>query len=262
VDYDFISHYSMTTIKEFASIWHQFTPHLHPMRYLILSLFAILPLLLNAQVECTINHVDPQASTIALEKNKQVGLFHVTSTSEITLDGNKSALSELQPGMHVKLTTTTDPGTIKNLDAFKNTLSTPQSPQSPSKGFTDEPITQTKNITIAAKDKDGFSINNIRKGAVLYIQYVKGQWKEHGGIAQFNPDDPKTPDSSKLAIALPRSDAGPGSVIALVSPNTVKKRFTFTADKDYQSLVLRINAAPSSNPGQVEYKVTLVPAPR
>jgi len=229
------------------------------MRFLIPLLIAMWPISVRAQVECTVNHVDAQASTVSLEKNKQVGIFHVLPTSEILVSGSRASLSDLEPGMHARLTTTNDPGTIKWLEVSKKAATPTPSPKAT--GFTDKPITQSQSVTIAASDADGYRINDVKKGASLSFQYLDGKWKEHGHIAEFNPDDAKTPDNSKLVIALPRTGGGLGSVLATVSPSTAKRRFVFTADKDYAALVLRINAEPSANPGKVEYKVTLVPAP-
>jgi hypothetical protein len=120
------------------------------------------------------------------------------------------------------------------------------------------------NATIAANSPEAFTITGVRQGTKITLQYLKGAWKSWGRIATSQPDDPKTEggDVCRLAIALPVKDGKVGEVIAVVPPNTRKEAFVFEAQKDYPTLILRINSKDTSysgNPGSVDYKVSVQP---
>jgi hypothetical protein len=202
--------------------------------------------------------VDTKAETFTAKLNGQMKTFRVRPSTDVTINGLKATFEELEPGMKVKITSG-DPGTATRLTA--NGLRTRTAPEAHSTlGAPGQPARIVKAL-IAASSPEGFPIGDVRKGTKISLQYLGGKWKEHGVIAEFDPDstDPQFDVINRVAIALPPIDSKPGEVLAIVPGDTVKHPFVFEAEKDYPGLVLRINAPPSGNPGKVQYNVKILP---
>jgi hypothetical protein len=112
-------------------------------------------------------------------------------------------------------------------------------------------------VTIPPNNPDGYKLGPVRKGDVISLQYVSGKWKDHGILAQWNPDEAGSEETSRLAIALPSKGGAPGDTVAVVPPGTVAKPFTYTFPASRDQVVLRIsaNSNNTANPGAVVYQV-------
>ncbi|HKD36838.1 MAG TPA: hypothetical protein VKB78_08550 [Pirellulales bacterium] len=115
------------------------------------------------------------------------------------------------------------------------------------------------NVTIAAKSVAGYDLGPIHASTTIALEYRGGHWKSWGRRATSNPDAEETEggDKCRLVIALPAVDGKPGEMLQMVPSGTAKSPFVWRADKDYASLVLRINDASGKGPGKVEYRVTI-----
>lgn len=115
-------------------------------------------------------------------------------------------------------------------------------------------------VTIPANDPNGRRIGAVKKGDTITLEYVSGKWKSKGSIATENPDDPKATykDDDRVVIAEPADDKGvPGKVLAIVTPETTLKPFTYLVQTSRPEVVLRINtnSERKENPGEVTYKL-------
>jgi formylglycine-generating enzyme required for sulfatase activity len=150
-----------------------------------------------------------------------------------------------------------------------------QSFRSPDLGFrvAREPKTapeaQEESIAdISAQREDGYVIGRLKKGQSITLQYVKGKWKTWGRVATENPDAvaQEQGDVCRLAICDGSKVTELSRVLAVVPPGTEKQPFAWTADRDYDRIILRINKKEKTgfeaNPdGGVTYKLGL-PAKR
>ncbi len=120
---------------------------------------------------------------------------------------------------------------------------------------------QELRITIPANDPNGYRIGAVKRGDEITLQYIEGMWKNHGGIATANPDDPKVDggDENRLAIARGAVNGAPGELIKLVPGDTRKKIFRFIFPTSREEVVLRINTNSDrkQNPGAVVYSMKL-----
>ncbi|MBL9178197.1 MAG: hypothetical protein JNM65_09045 [Verrucomicrobiaceae bacterium] len=116
-------------------------------------------------------------------------------------------------------------------------------------------------VTIPANDPNGYRIGAVKRGDTITLQYVEGMWKNHGGIATANPDDPKVDggDENRLVIARGAVNGAPGELIKLVPAETRKKPFVYVFQTSRDEVVLRIstNSDRKQNPGAVSYSMVL-----
>ena len=214
--------------------------------------------------EYELNELDPKGGTFTATLNGQVKTFRVRPSVETTINGLKATFAELEPGMKLKVTSA-EPGTATRIVASGlRTRSAPPGAK-PAMGMGAQPVRQVK-AEVPANSANGFPVGDVRKGTRISIQYVGGKWKDHGRIAQWNPDgeDQKIGNSNRLCIAMPAADGKPGETLAIVPAGSSKRPFVFEADKDYPGLVLRINDDDDfeGNPGKTEWNVKIVPPPR
>jgi hypothetical protein len=115
------------------------------------------------------------------------------------------------------------------------------------------------NVTIAANSVDGYDLGPIHAKTTITLEYRRGRWKSWGRRATSNPDaeDTEGGDRCRLVISLPAVDGKAGAVVQMVPSGTANSPFLWRAEKDYDSLVLRINDATGKGPGKVEYRVTI-----
>ncbi len=64
----------------------------------------------------TIQSVNPNAITI-VEDNKVTKSFAITQFTEISVNGQRAAVTDLQPGMSVSVTMGADPSKLSRIDA-------------------------------------------------------------------------------------------------------------------------------------------------
>ena len=123
------------------------------------------------------------------------------------------------------------------------------------------PSGQEIRVTIPANDPNGYRLGSVKRGDIITLQYVDGMWKDHGGIATANPDDPKVDggDENRLVIARGAVNGAPGELIKLVPADTRKKPFVYVFQTSRDDVVLRINANSDrkQNPGAVTYSMNL-----
>lgn len=94
----------------------------------------------------------------------------------------------------------------------------------------------------------------VTAGTVLSFQYVDGAWTFREGMQpMLSPDAPDAPPTYRLAIAPPGGEA-----IVVVGAGTAEKPFTWTADKDYPSLSLRISRTGRAPAGTANYRLRVV----
>jgi len=123
------------------------------------------------------------------------------------------------------------------------------------------PTGQEIRVTIPANDPNGYRIGSVKRGDTITLQYADGMWKNHGGIATANPDDPKVDggDENRLVIARGAVNGAPGELIKLVPGETRKKPFVYVFQTSRDNVVLRIstNSDRKQNPGAVSYSMVL-----
>lgn len=125
------------------------------------------------------------------------------------------------------------------------------------------PTTASKvaRVTIPANNPNGYRIGAVKRGDTITLQYVEGMWKDHGGIATANPDDPKVDggEENRLVIAQAAVNGTPGDLIKVVPGDTRKEAFVYVFQTSREEVVLRINANSDrkQNPGSVVYSMTL-----
>lgn len=118
-------------------------------------------------------------------------------------------------------------------------------------------------VKVPSNSPDGYPLGALKKGDVISLQYVTGQWKAHGHVASDNPDvvqeERGHQNESRLVIARRSTNGHASSVIALVPPLTVRTPFKFTVPEDRDDLVLRINknSENTGNPGAVTYHLII-----
>lgn len=116
-------------------------------------------------------------------------------------------------------------------------------------------------ITIEAKNEDGVTLGNLKKGDTITLQYVSGKWKSHGSLASENPDAAVIShgDDNRIGLFSKKVASSRPRLLTLVPAGTITKPFTFVVPDDFAAIVLRINIDPDnewkSNPGSVVYRV-------
>lgn len=146
----------------------------------------------------------------------------------------------------------------KEIDAITAELAAPAPPVAlPSVRKAEEIL-----VAIPANKVTGHTIGPVKKGTVIILSYVSGQWKDHGISATENPDAVviQTGESCRLVIANGPYKTQPGPVLALVPAGSSVTPFSYTFLEDVENVVLRINEDSrdyESNPGAVTYKLRL-----
>ncbi|PQO26018.1 hypothetical protein C5Y96_21440 [Blastopirellula marina] len=106
----------------------------------------------------------------------------------------------------------------------------------------DLPSFTGKQVTVTAKDPVGYVVGPVHKGDVISLQYVSGKWKTWGGIASASPDDENVAGGDKCRMGIcalfPNNDL---QKLTLVPGLTVNNPFSWTADKDYEKIILQVN---------------------
>lgn len=101
---------------------------------------------------------------------------------------------------------------------------------------------RNKQATISAKNPVGYVVGPMNKGDVLTLQYVSGKWKTWGGIASASPDDENVAGGDKCRMGIcalfSNNDL---QKLKLVPGQTVNNPFSWTADRDYEKVILQVN---------------------
>jgi hypothetical protein len=108
----------------------------------------------------------------------------------------------------------------------------------------------------------------MRKGQRIHLQYVSGTWKGWDKYATESPDakvpqDPNAGDRCRLVIC-EVVGRGQSRVLVVVPPSTMNNPFEWSADRDYDRIIFRINDNDgdfASNPDEgVRYQLQVLPA--
>lgn len=114
---------------------------------------------------------------------------------------------------------------------------------------------------IPANSMEGFKLGAVRKGDVISLTYVSGQWKSDVTIPSDNPDAAQTErgDKTRLAIAEAPKDGKPGKVVKMVPAHTQSTPFQSVVQTSRDNVVLRIlyGGDNPKAPGAVTYKVKI-----
>ncbi|MEN3942290.1 hypothetical protein WJU23_13410 [Prosthecobacter sp. SYSU 5D2] len=123
------------------------------------------------------------------------------------------------------------------------------------------PVLETIAV-VPANSPEGFKLGNLRKGDVITLSYLSGQWKNDGMYPSDNPDAEKTErgDKTRLAITESPVNGKPGPIIKPVPPLTQSKPFTYVVQTSRNNVILRIQYGGENPkaPGAVSYKVKIV----
>lgn len=99
-----------------------------------------------------------------------------------------------------------------------------------------------KKVTVTSKNPVGYTVGPVKQGDVITLQYVSGKWKTWGGIASASPDDENVAGGDKCRMGIcalfPNNDL---QKLTLVPGLTANNPFSWTADKDYEKIILQIN---------------------
>ncbi|MEZ0266966.1 MAG: hypothetical protein ACAI43_19730 [Phycisphaerae bacterium] len=141
----------------------------------------------------------------------------------------------------------------------------PPAPVAPEKVTPAKPAALAEEpVAVSAKSEVGYAVGPLAKGDQLVLQYAGGKWKGWGRLATESPDTTKIPKCQAALCDHPAG--GAASVVAIVPTDTQATPYTFTADRDYANLVIRINdddGTFDNNPDNgVKYRVRVVKARR
>lgn len=208
--------------------------------------------------EFEISEIDTKSKIITGKMKGEFRAMRLRLGAPITINGVKATFAELEPGMKANILSS-DPGIVSSITAIGVRTKQP-------------PLGQAQQVrhfvaTVPANSPDAFLIGDVRKGSTISIRYRSGKWKSFGRFASYSPDEenPENWDACRLSVALPSKNGKAGQSLALLPTNTRSRPFVFVAPTDYPALVLRINDSDkdyASNPGSVEYSVTVTPPGR
>ncbi|QDU75031.1 hypothetical protein Pan97_20520 [Bremerella volcania] len=123
-----------------------------------------------------------------------------------------------------------------------------------------------KNVKITAKYPIGYVVGPMNKGDILKLRYVSGKWKTWGGLATASPDDAVPAGGDKCRTGICALEANNDlQKLTLVPGQTVNNPFSWTADRDYEKIILQVNDDDgdfASNPERdVTYAISIERAP-
>ncbi len=99
-----------------------------------------------------------------------------------------------------------------------------------------------ENVVITAKDPIGYEVGRMNKGDVLTVRYVSGKWKTWGGLATASPDDENVAGGDKCRMGICAAlEFDVIQKLALVPGQTADNPFSWTADRNYERIILQVN---------------------
>lgn len=111
---------------------------------------------------------------------------------------------------------------------------------------------------VAVEARRAQLLGKVAAGTTLTFRFGNGAWTfRQGRQAPVSPDDPDIEGGNRLILA-----EGNGALVATIPANTAQLPFTWTADKDYPALNLRISREGRDPAGTVRYRVKMVKSTR
>lgn len=108
--------------------------------------------------------------------------------------------------------------------------------------------------TATVDARSSVDLGAIPKGTTITLQYQDGTWTFRQGVQPpHSPDSPDAPQPYHVVLA-----AADGEPAAEVGTGSAQKPFTWTAERDYPSLRLRMARFGRDPAGVVHYKVRIV----
>lgn len=107
---------------------------------------------------------------------------------------------------------------------------------------------------VAVEARKPQPLGKVAAGTTLTFRYSEGTWTfRQSRQAPVSPDAAEIQDVNRLVIS-----EGSGPVVATIPAGTAQQPYTWTADKDYPVLNLRISREGRDPAGAVHYKVKVV----
>lgn len=122
--------------------------------------------------------------------------------------------------------------------------------------------TTTKEVTIDSQTQIGYLVGPMNKGDKLRLSYISGKWKAWGRLATESPDSVNIGGGEKCRMAICELRSPQQLLkLTLVPAETSSKPFTWTADKNFENIVLQINDDDrdfaGNPPSDVKYSLTI-----